>query len=133
MPTFKDLSPTQLAMLACKHLSPTNLKRVPTQSQLVKFVSDGRQAINLMAKSATTIKDLVLSDALKKTKDGEMFLLHDNGQEVEDRIIAYATTQNLEKLNTATTCVREPTLISRLASVWELAGCRLGGQGPPKN
>ncbi|KAJ9057739.1 hypothetical protein DSO57_1019816 [Entomophthora muscae] len=30
MPTSKDLSPTQLAALVCKYLSPTNLKRVPT-------------------------------------------------------------------------------------------------------
>ncbi|KAJ9086768.1 hypothetical protein DSO57_1000394 [Entomophthora muscae] len=29
--------------------------------------------------------------------------------------------------------VREPTLIVWLASVWELAGCGLGGQGPPKD
>ncbi|KAJ9051271.1 hypothetical protein DSO57_1006193 [Entomophthora muscae] len=88
MPTSKDLSHTQLAVLACKYLSPTNLKRVPTHNQLVKFVSDRRQTSNPMVKSATTIEDLVLTDALKKTEDGEMFLLHDNGQEVKDRIIA---------------------------------------------
>ncbi|KAJ9082409.1 hypothetical protein DSO57_1039614 [Entomophthora muscae] len=38
-----------------------------------------------------------------------MFLLHDNGQEVEDRIIAYTTTQNLEQLNTATTWLCDST------------------------
>ncbi|KAJ9070618.1 hypothetical protein DSO57_1006033 [Entomophthora muscae] len=99
MPTSKDLSPTQMAVLACKHLSPTNLKRVPTHTQLVKFVSDRHQASNPMAKIATKIKDLIFTDALKKTEDSEMFLLHDNGQEVKDRIIAYTTTQNLEQLN----------------------------------
>ncbi|KAJ9059230.1 hypothetical protein DSO57_1004544 [Entomophthora muscae] len=77
MPTSKDLSPTQLAVLTYKHLSSTNLKRVPTHTQLVKFVSDRNQASNPLAKSATTIEDLVLSDALKKTKDRDMFLLHD--------------------------------------------------------
>ncbi|KAJ9067507.1 hypothetical protein DSO57_1038454, partial [Entomophthora muscae] len=41
--------------------------------------------------------------ALKKMEDGEMFLLHDNGKKVEDRIVAYTTTQNLEQLNTTTT------------------------------
>ncbi|KAJ9080705.1 hypothetical protein DSO57_1022109, partial [Entomophthora muscae] len=59
--------------------------------------------LNPLAKSATIIEELVLTNALKKTEDGDMFLLYDNGQEVEDRILAYATTQNLEKLNTATT------------------------------
>ncbi|KAJ9072682.1 hypothetical protein DSO57_1024825 [Entomophthora muscae] len=98
MPTSKDLSPTQLTVLVCKYLSPTNLKRVPTHTQLVKFVSDRCQASNPLANSATTIEDLVLSNPLKKTEDGEMFLLHDNGQEVEDRIIAYTITQNLEQL-----------------------------------
>ncbi|KAJ9085719.1 hypothetical protein DSO57_1011188 [Entomophthora muscae] len=102
MPTSKDLSPTQLAVLACKHLFSTNLKRVPTHTQLVKFFSDRRQASNSLAKSATTIKDLILSDTFKKTKDGDMFLLYEDGQEVEDSIIAYATNQNLEQLNTAT-------------------------------
>ncbi|KAJ9072102.1 hypothetical protein DSO57_1030609 [Entomophthora muscae] len=29
--------------------------------------------------------------------------------------------------------VREPTLTGQLASVWELAGCGLGEQGPPKD
>ncbi|KAJ9087382.1 hypothetical protein DSO57_1033828 [Entomophthora muscae] len=95
MPTSKDLSLTQLAMLACKYLSPTNLKKVPTHTQLIKFVSDRRQASSPIANSATNIKSLILTDALKKTEDGEMFLLHDNGKEVEDRIIAYVTTQNL--------------------------------------
>ncbi|KAJ9048041.1 hypothetical protein DSO57_1038983 [Entomophthora muscae] len=61
-----------------------------------------RQALNPLAKSATTTEELVIINALKKTEDGEMFL-HINGQEVEDRIIAYATTQNLEQLNTTTT------------------------------
>ncbi|KAJ9066590.1 hypothetical protein DSO57_1008229 [Entomophthora muscae] len=87
-----------VTVLACKYLSPTNLKRIPTHNQLVNFLSDRRQASNPLAKSATTIKELVLTNALKKTKDGEMFLLHDNGQEVEDRIISYATTQDLEQL-----------------------------------
>ncbi|KAJ9049315.1 hypothetical protein DSO57_1025836 [Entomophthora muscae] len=105
MPTSKDLFPTQLAMLACKHLSSTNLKRVPTHNKLVKFVSDRRQALTPLTKSATTIKELILTNALKKTENGEMFLLHDNRQEVEDRITAYATTQNLEQLNTATVMV----------------------------
>ncbi|KAJ9089381.1 hypothetical protein DSO57_1013539 [Entomophthora muscae] len=74
-----------------------------THNQLVKFVSDRRQASNPLAKSATKIENLVFTDALKKTEDGEMFLLHDNGQEVEDRILAYTKTQNLEQLNTAAT------------------------------
>ncbi|KAJ9077561.1 hypothetical protein DSO57_1015574 [Entomophthora muscae] len=72
--------PTQLEVLACMHLSLTNLKRVPTHTQLVKFVSDRRQASNPLVKSVTTIEDLVLSNDLKKTEDGDMFLLHDNGQ-----------------------------------------------------
>ncbi|KAJ9081690.1 hypothetical protein DSO57_1011938 [Entomophthora muscae] len=59
--------------------------------------------------SATTIEDLVLSDALQKIKDGEMFLLHDNKQEVKDRVIAYAITQNLEHPNTATTWLCDGT------------------------
>ncbi|KAJ9090469.1 hypothetical protein DSO57_1001927 [Entomophthora muscae] len=105
MPTSKDLSPTQLAMLAYNYFSPINLKKVPTHTQLVKLVSDRRQASNPLAKSTTTIEDLVLSNALKKTKNAEMFLLHDNGQDVKDRIIAYATIQNLEQLNTATVTV----------------------------
>ncbi|KAJ9070526.1 hypothetical protein DSO57_1007150 [Entomophthora muscae] len=29
--------------------------------------------------------------------------------------------------------VREPTLIGRLVSIWELAGCGLGGQSLPKD
>ncbi|KAJ9050442.1 hypothetical protein DSO57_1014448 [Entomophthora muscae] len=109
MPTSKNLFPTQMAMLACKYLFPINLKRVPTHSQLVKFVSDRRQTSNPLAKSATIIKYLVLTDAPKRTEDGEMFLLHDNVQEMEDRIIAYATTQNLEPLNPATTWLCDGT------------------------
>ncbi|KAJ9082012.1 hypothetical protein DSO57_1008690 [Entomophthora muscae] len=47
MPTSKYLPATQLNVLACKYLSPTNLKRVPTHTQLVRFVSDRRQASNV--------------------------------------------------------------------------------------
>ncbi|KAJ9070717.1 hypothetical protein DSO57_1004949 [Entomophthora muscae] len=118
MPTSKDLSPTQLAVLACKHLSPTNLKRVPTHNQLVKFVSDRCQALNPLAKSTTIIKELVLTNTLKKKEDGEMFLLHDNGQEVEDMIIAYATTQILEQLNTPTTWLWDGTFATCLTVVF---------------
>ncbi|KAJ9078607.1 hypothetical protein DSO57_1005173 [Entomophthora muscae] len=55
MPTSKDLSPIQLSVLACNHISPTNLKRVPNYTQLIKSVSDRRQASNPLAKSAITI------------------------------------------------------------------------------
>ncbi|KAJ9081532.1 hypothetical protein DSO57_1013664 [Entomophthora muscae] len=102
IPTSRVILPTQLSVLSCKYLSSTNLKRAPTYSQLVQFVSNRRQASNPLAKRTTTIKDLVLFNALKKTEDGEMFLLQDNEQEVEDRIIAYTISQNLEQLNTAT-------------------------------
>lgn len=38
-----------------------------------------------------------------------MFLLYENDQEVEDSIIAYATQQNLEQLNTVNTWLCEGT------------------------
>ncbi|KAJ9080820.1 hypothetical protein DSO57_1020945 [Entomophthora muscae] len=66
--TSKDLSPAQLAVIACKYLSPTNLKSVPNHSQLVKFVINRRQASNPLAKSTTIIKDLFLTDSLKKLR-----------------------------------------------------------------
>ncbi|KAJ9054841.1 hypothetical protein DSO57_1010031 [Entomophthora muscae] len=87
-PTSNDQSATHLGVLACKNLSKNNIR------------SDRHQALNPLAKSTTKIEDLVLTDALKKTEDGEMFLLHDNGQEVEDRIIALATKINLALLKT---------------------------------
>ncbi|KAJ9049092.1 hypothetical protein DSO57_1028187 [Entomophthora muscae] len=112
MPTSKDLSATQLAVLACKYLTPTNLKRVPTHTQLVNFVSDRRQASNPLAKSATNIKDLVLTDALKKTEDGEMFLLHDNGQEVEDRIVALSCSEEWHRHTTGNPNLRIGLILS---------------------
>ncbi|KAJ9058749.1 hypothetical protein DSO57_1009087 [Entomophthora muscae] len=60
IPTSKEFSATQLAVLACKYLFPINLKRVPTPNQLVKFVSDRCQASNPLAKSTTNIKDLIV-------------------------------------------------------------------------
>ncbi|KAJ9055877.1 hypothetical protein DSO57_1038736 [Entomophthora muscae] len=129
MPASKDLSPTQLMVLACKHLSPINLKRVPTHNQLVKFVSDRCQALNPLAKSATTIKELVLTNALKKKEDGEMSLLHDNGQKVGDIIMAYTTTQNLEQLNTATTWLWDSTFATCPTAVPGSWGRHPGGRG----
>ncbi|KAJ9064669.1 hypothetical protein DSO57_1028029 [Entomophthora muscae] len=70
---------------------------------------DRHQAANLLVKSASNVKDLILSDTLKNTKDGEMFLLCDNGQEVEDRIKAYNSKHMLEQLNTATTWLCDST------------------------
>ncbi|KAJ9048720.1 hypothetical protein DSO57_1031987 [Entomophthora muscae] len=75
MPTSKDLSATQLAVLTCKYLSPTILKRVPTHNQLVNFVSDRRQSSSPLAKSATTIEDLILSDAFVESLNVQVFRL----------------------------------------------------------
>ncbi|KAJ9080073.1 hypothetical protein DSO57_1039659 [Entomophthora muscae] len=112
----------------CLHVS-TCLLSTSRESLLTpswsSCVNNRRQASDPLAKSATTIEDLVLSNALKKTEDIEMFLLHDNGQEVEDSIIAYVTTQNLEQLNTAITWLCDgtfatcPTIFRQL---WVLHG-----------
>lgn len=110
LPISKDLSATTLAYKATKYLTATNLKRVPTHQQLVKFISDRRHDANPIAQSATHLDNLVLTDALKKTESGKLFLLYDNGVEAkEDRMIAYATQENIEKLGEATTWLCDGT------------------------
>lgn len=50
--------------------------------------------------TASCTAELVITDALLKTYDGEMFLLEDTGADDPNRILIFCSTKNLETLDT---------------------------------
>lgn len=112
IPVSKDMKATHLAVKATRYLSEENLKVVPDRDQLVKFICDKRREMRPLGKSASTIEDLVLKPEQKKDHDDELFLLHDDGPEKEERIICYATKKNLEQLRANVTWLCDGTFAS---------------------
>lgn len=112
IPVSKDMKATHLAVKATRYLSEENLKVVPDRDQLVKFICDKRREMRPLGKSASTIEDLVLKPEQKKDHNDELFLLHDDGPEKEERIICYATKKNLEQLRANDTWLCDGTFAS---------------------
>ena len=111
LPVSKDMKATDLVVRATTHLSPTNLKTIPNNEQLIKYISDRRREMHPIAPSAKKLEDLVLDDSLKKLDDGTLFLLEDEDPEDEDqkRIICYATKENIKQLRASTTWLCDGT------------------------
>ncbi|KAJ9059483.1 hypothetical protein DSO57_1001560 [Entomophthora muscae] len=80
IPTSSHLQASDLAIKALQHLKPNNLKLVPTQEQLVKFIGNKCIAANPPPpKASDVLLELMLTHELKQLSSGKCFLLHDNG------------------------------------------------------
>lgn len=93
-----NLSPTNLVVKAKRKLSDENLLMIPEEDSLVKYVCDKKRELFPVTKSASKLSELLLNDSLKVAANGDMFLLHDDGPSVKERIICYGTKQNMEQL-----------------------------------
>ena len=85
LPVSKDMKATDLVVRATTHLPPINLKTIPNNEQLIKYISDRRREMHPIAPSAKKLEDLFLDDSLKKLDDGTLFLLEDEDPEDEDQ------------------------------------------------
>ncbi|KAJ9059931.1 hypothetical protein DSO57_1036411 [Entomophthora muscae] len=110
IPTTANLRASDLAIKALQHLKPNNLKLVPTQEQLVKFISNKCIAVNPPPpKASDVLSELTLTHELKQLPSGERFLLHDDRPAAKDHIICYSTHQNLMELKRASTWLVDGT------------------------
>ncbi|KAJ9061008.1 hypothetical protein DSO57_1024893 [Entomophthora muscae] len=110
IPTSSNIQDSDLTIKALQHLKPNNLKLVPTQEQLVKFISNKHIAVNLPTpKALDVLTELRLTHELKQFLNGECFLLHNNGPGFKDWIICYSTQQNLMELKRASTWLVDNT------------------------
>ncbi|KAJ9061530.1 hypothetical protein DSO57_1019722 [Entomophthora muscae] len=81
------LSPpgSDLDIKALQHLKPNNLNLVPTQEQLIKFISNKCIAANPPPPKASDVfLELTLTHKLKQLPSGERFLLYDNRPATKD-------------------------------------------------
>ncbi|KAJ9079315.1 hypothetical protein DSO57_1036690 [Entomophthora muscae] len=77
---------------------------------VAKFISNKQIAANPPTPKASDIlSELTLTHKLKHLPSGEFLLLNDNGPSSKDRIICYATQQNLMELKRASTWLVDST------------------------
>lgn len=93
-----DEPSTAVVANALKNCPPSLHPTMPAHNKLVKLAQVERKRKGNKPSDPKNYKELLLDDKLKLTEKGEMFLLHDDGPEVDGRILCYATHSNLNQL-----------------------------------
>ncbi|KAJ9083265.1 hypothetical protein DSO57_1036429 [Entomophthora muscae] len=89
---------TTVVANALKNCPPALYATMPPQNKLIKLAQVERKRKGNKPAEPKTTKELILDDKFKFTDKGESFLVHDDGEEQEARIVCFATRTNLNQL-----------------------------------
>ncbi|KAJ9067744.1 hypothetical protein DSO57_1039738 [Entomophthora muscae] len=125
IPTTKDQTATEVVNNVLLNLNDTQLATVGGASKLQRYFTDQRYALSTEGVSASSIDQLIITEEQKLSCHEERFLLHDDDQHAPERIICFATSQDLCNLLKCKTWLADGTFstCSKLFSqLWNIHG-----------